>query len=189
VKWKEARAALAKRALERGQKSTTTGKFPAPNAKQVESPEEHLELGKGWSHVVRRGCVVNAAPPPSAPNPIPPQVTEARKPIMTPTSETAKPKRPAPKTPAAPKAASVKPAVTKAVAAQPSSTKLVVTPHPTSSPLKGISDLLDQLPIEACVELTCRLLTSISSLPLGVARLRAVLRTIILFVAEYGSTP
>jgi hypothetical protein len=107
---------------------------------------------------------------------------------VTPTSKTAKPEKPASKTPAAPKAASVKPAVTKDVAAQPSSTKLVVTPHPTSSPLEGISDL-DQLPIEACVELACRLITFISSLPVEVARPRAVLKTVILFVAEYGSTP
>jgi hypothetical protein len=39
------------------------------------------------------------------------------------------------------------------------------------------------------VELTHRLLTSICSLPTGVARPRAVLQTVILFVAEYGSTP
>jgi hypothetical protein len=34
-----------------------------------------------------------------------------------------------------------------------------------TSPLEGISDLFDQLPTKACEELTCRLLTSISSLP------------------------
>jgi hypothetical protein len=44
-------------------------------------------------------------------------------------------------------------------------------------------------PIQACVELTRRLLTSISSRPTGAARPRAVLKTVILFVAEYGSTP
>jgi hypothetical protein len=66
---------------------------------------------------------------------------------------------------------------------------LVANPHPTNSPLEGTSDLLDNLPLEACVELTRRLLTSISSLPTGVARRRDVLKTVILFVAEYGSTP
>ena len=62
---------------------------------------------------------------------------------------------------------------------------------PTSHhfPFEGISDLLDNLPLEACVELTRRVLTSISSLPKGAARPRAVLKTVILFVAEYGSTP
>jgi hypothetical protein len=147
-----------------------------------------MELGEGWNHVVRGGRVANAAPPPLAPNPITSQLTKARKPIVRPTSKTAKPEKPAPKTPAAPKAASVKPVVAKPVATQPSSTKLVATTRPTS-PLEGIADLLDQLPIKACEELTCRLLTSISSLPTGVARPRATLKTVILFVAEYGSTP
>jgi hypothetical protein len=67
-------------------------------------------------------------------------------------------------------------------------TKPEVTPHPTS-PLEGISDLLDQLPLQACVELTRRLLTSISSLPKGAARPRAVLKVVIFCVSEYGSTP
>jgi hypothetical protein len=147
-----------------------------------------MDLDEGWSHVVRGGRVINAAPPPPAPNPITSQLTKARKPIVTPTNKTAKPKKPAPKTPAAPKAASVKPAVTKPVAAQPSLTQLVVTPRPTSL-LEGLSDLFDQLPTKACEELTCRLLPSISSLPSGVDRPRAVLKTVILFLAEYGSTP
>jgi len=58
---------------------------------------------------------------------------------------------------------------------------------PTNS-LEEISDLLDRLPLQACVELTRRLLTSISSLPTGSACPRAVLKTVIPFVAEYGST-
>ena len=39
------------------------------------------------------------------------------------------------------------------------------------------------------MELTRRLLTAIPSLLKGTARPRAVLKTVILFVAEYGSTP
>jgi len=50
-------------------------------------------------------------------------------------------------------------------------------------------DLLDHLPLHACVELTRWLLTSISSLPTGEARPCAVLKTVILFIAEYGTTP
>ena len=76
--------------------------------------------------------------------------------------------------------ASVKTAATK-----PTVPVLVV---PTN-PLEQISDLLDRLPIQTCVELTRRLLTSISSLRTGTACPRAVLKTVILFVAEYGSTP
>jgi hypothetical protein len=174
VKWKEARAALAKRAPGQGPKTITTGKSQAKKATQVEPSEQQMQLGEGWSHVVRGGRGVNASKPPPTPNPIR-LVTEARKPIATPTSKTARPKKPALKTPAAPKAAS----------AHPSSTKLVVNPHPTSSPLEDISDLLDQLPIDVCVELIRRLLTSISSLPSGAARPRAVLKTVIFFVLLY----
>jgi len=65
---------------------------------------------------------------------------------------------------------------------------MVPTQSPPS-PLDDISDLLDRLPLQACVELTRQLLTSISSLPTGTARPRAVLKTVILFMAEYGSTP
>jgi hypothetical protein len=51
-----------------------------------------------------------------------------------------------------------------------------------------ISDLLDNLLLNASVELTCRILTYIPILPFGAARSRAVLKTVVLFVAEYGST-
>ena len=125
------------------------------------------------------------------PNPLPQPVTEVpRQPKVTATRKKAGPKKPEPKPTAAAQpaagmskkkvAASVKTAVTK-----PTIPVLVV---PTN-PLEEISDLLDRLPIQACVELTRRLLTSITSLPTGSARQRAVLKTVILFVAEYGSTP
>jgi hypothetical protein len=151
VKWKEARAALAKRAPGQGPKTIIMGKSPAKKATQFEPSQEQMQLGEGWSHVVRGGRVVNSAPPPPAPILNTSQLTEERKPLTSNSQ------------PAAPKAASVKRAVTKAVAAQPTSTKLVVTPHSTSAPLEGICDLLDLIPIEACEELTRRLLTSISS--------------------------
>jgi hypothetical protein len=76
----------------------------------------------------------------------------------------------------------------KTTAVKPPTPQLVVRTQNPASPLEEISDL-DHLPIHACVELTRRLLTSISSLPTGTARPRAVLKTVILFVAEYGSTP
>jgi hypothetical protein len=60
----------------------------------------------------------------------------------------------------------------------------VVPTQSPISPLEESSDLLNHLPIQACVELTRRLLTSTSSLPTGAARPRAVLKTVILFVAE-----
>jgi hypothetical protein len=109
------------------------------------------------------------------------------------TRKTARPKKPEPKSTAAPKSAAGKSkkkaaASVKAVAATPTTPKLVV-PTQSSSPLQDISDLLDHLPLQACVELTRRLLASISSLPTGAARPRAVLKVVVLFVAEYGSTP
>jgi hypothetical protein len=73
------------------------------------------------------------------------------------------------------------------VAAKPSNQ--VVTPQPPTSALEDISDLLENLPLQKCVELIHRLLTSIPSLPSGVARPRTVLKTVTLFVAEYCSTP
>jgi hypothetical protein len=77
----------------------------------------------------------------------------------------------------------------KTAAAKTTTPQLVAPAHSPSSVLEEISDLLDNLPPQACVELTRRLLTSIPSLPTGAARPRAVLKTVILFVAEYGSTP
>jgi hypothetical protein len=63
--------------------------------------------------------------------------------------------------------------------------------HPNNSkqtPIEEISDLLDNFPLKACVELTRRLLTSVPTLPAGPARARAVLKIVILFISEYGST-
>lgn len=57
---------------------------------------------------------------------------------------------------------------------------LVVPTHTTISSLQGISDHLDNLPLEACVvELTRQLLTSTSSLPTGATSPRTVLKTVI----------
>ena len=69
------------------------------------------------------------------------------------------------------------------------SPNLFVPTQSATSALEEISDLLDYLPHPACVELTRRLITSISSLPTGAARSRALLKTDILCVAECGSTP
>ena len=83
----------------------------------------------------------------------------------------AKPKMPAPNVTAAPKPASVntrqKAAPSIKTTADKETTTLVVTTHPTSSPLEGNTDLLSNLPAEAYVQLTRRLLMSISYLPTG----------------------
>jgi hypothetical protein len=55
IKWKEAKAALAKRAPERSRKSTATGKPAAPKAKRAKPSAEQMDLGEVWSHVIRGG--------------------------------------------------------------------------------------------------------------------------------------
>ena len=69
---------------------------------------------------------------------------------------------------------------------QPKPKELVALTQPNQSSIE-ISDL-DNLPLNACVELTRRLLTSVPTLTSGQARSRAVLKIVILFVDEYGST-
>ena len=110
---------------------------------------------------------------------------------MTTTRQKGNADKPAPKVTAAPKQAPVTKTTRPAKPKQPSQPKpkeLVVPTKPIQSPIEEISDLLDTLPLNACVELTRRLLTSVPTLPSGTARPRAVLKIVILFVAEYGST-
>jgi len=114
-------------------------------------------------------------------------------PIVTATRKTARPEKAEPKPTAAPKLANGKPkkktaASVKMAAAKLTTPNLVVPTQSPTSTLEEISDLIDHLPLQACVEQTRRLLTSISSLFTGTARPRAVLKPAILFVAEYGST-
>ena len=103
---------------------------------------------------------------------------------MTATRKNAGPKKPEPKPTAAAQQAAGKSTKKLAAGVKTAATKptipLLVFP---TNPLEEISYLLDRLPLQACVYLTRRLLTSIFSLPTLTARLRAV------FVAEYGSTP
>jgi hypothetical protein len=93
-----------------------------------------------------------------------------------------------------PKPAAVKPKKKAAASAQTaaaihSTPKLVVPTQSPDSPLEEISDLLDLLPIQACVELTRRLLTSVSSLPTGSVRQRAVLQTVIVLWPNMAARP
>jgi len=142
-----------------------------------------------------KGRVVKATTPSTRiPNPPSQPVTEAsEKSKVTATRKTARPQKSKPKTSAAPKLAAGKSkkkatASVKTAAAKPTTPNLVVPNQSPTSPPEEISDL-EHLPLHACVELTRRLLKSISSLPTGAARPRAVLKTVILSVAEYGSTP
>ena len=107
-------------------------------------------------------------------------------PKVSATRKKAGPKKSKPKSPVATKPATGK--AKKKAAASVKTFELVVPNQSSTYPLEEISDILDHLLIQACVELTRLLLTSISSLPTGPARPRAVLKPVILFVAEYDST-
>jgi hypothetical protein len=113
---------------------------------------------------------------------------------VTATRKAAGPKKPEPKSTAAYKPAAGKlkkkaAASVKTAAAKPIIPDLMVPTQSPTSPLEDISDLLDRLPLQARVEPTRRFLTCTFSLPTGAAPPRAVLKTVILFVADYGSTP
>ena len=72
VKWKEAKVALAKQAPECSRKSVATGLPAAPTAQRAGPSAEQMDLGEGWTHVVRGGRVVKAKTNPpnnSHPNP------------------------------------------------------------------------------------------------------------------------
>jgi hypothetical protein len=136
------------------------------------------------------GRVVKATLP-AVPHPTPDPVTETptRKEVTT-TSKKGKTAKSAPRVTVGPKQATVtksnkpaKPGKT----SQPKSKKLLVPTQHNQSPIK-ITDLLDNLPLNACVELTCRLLTSVTTIPSGQTRSQAVLKIFVLFVGEYGST-
>jgi hypothetical protein len=178
VKWKEAKAALAKRAPESVRKSADTNRSAAPKAQHAGSSAEQTDLCEGWNHVVRGGRVVKATTTPPKPKPTPQTITEApSQPKVTATRKTPGSQKPKPKSTAATKPAVGKPtkkaASVKTTAAIPTTSELAVPTQSPTRPLEDISDLLDHLPIQACVELTRRLLYSISSLPTGAARPRA----------------
>jgi hypothetical protein len=115
-------------------------------------------------------------------------------PKVTATRKTARPQKLQPKSTSGPKPAAGKPKKKAAASVRTAAAKRT-TPRTGGSHQKflltpeDICDLFVRLPLQACVELTHRLRKSISFLPTGAARPRAVLKPVILFVAEYGCTP
>jgi hypothetical protein len=189
VKLKEARAALAKRAHAQKCQTVSTSQPVAPKVKRTGLSVEQKDLGEWCSHVVCGWHVVKASTPSPTPNPIPQADTKAPKlPQVNATKKKAKNEKVETKIRAAPKTASVKPKKAASNGAKPVTESLIVANPPSTSPLEDISDL-DSFLHEACVQLTRRRLTSVSSLPKGAVRPRAFLKAVILFVAEYGSAP
>jgi hypothetical protein len=107
---------------------------------------------------------------------------------VTATEKKAKPENAESKTTAARKKAAAKPKKTASTGTKPIKTRKPVANPPPNSTLEDISDFVS-LSLEECVQLLRRLLASISAFPNGTARPHAVLKTVILFVAEYGGTP
>jgi hypothetical protein len=145
------------------------------------------------NHVVRGGRAVKATMP-TSPNPTPISVTVPQtRDEVTATRKKGRTAKSAPIVTVGPKQAPVtqpaKPAKHRQ-SSQPTPMVLVAPSQTTStqSPLEEISDILNNLPLKGCVELTRRLLTSVPTLPAGPARTRAVLKIVVLFVADYGST-
>ena len=157
-------------------------------AKRAETSAEKESLLPGWNHVVCGGHVLRATTP-TAPTPTPERVTENPWKEVAATRKKSKTSKSAPKVTVGPKQAPVAKSNKSAKHKQPSQSNELVAPiQPNHSPIEEISDLLDNLPLNGCVELTRRLLTSVPSLPCGPVRSRVVLKIVVLFVAEYGST-
>ena len=184
IKWKEAKAALAKRAPG-VRKSAATSQSGAPKAQRAGPFPEQTDLVEGWNHVVRGGVLSRQLSLQRQILNYSSAVTEAdSKPKVTATRKKACPKNSKPKSPAATKPTTGKAkkkavASVKTAAAKPTTLELVVPNQSSTSPLEEISDLLDQLPIQSCEEHTRRLLTSISSLLTGAAHQPAFLKIVI----------
>jgi hypothetical protein len=139
-----------------------------------------------WSHVVRGGRVVQPTTPPQ-PIPTPKPAAAPHQGKATTSRTRVQATQPAVAAPH--QAPTKKQAMTGKPSPPPKKPNPSPIPPPNPSPIEVISDLLDNLPVHACVELTRLLLTAVPTLPPGAARSRAVLKIVILFVAEYGSTP
>jgi hypothetical protein len=167
-KWKEAKIAAAMRALrERCRRNGFSTRLPAPKSAPPKPTPEQEALGTGRNHVVRGGRTIETlASSPTMPNnsglgsQSEHQAAHSGGPFIT----------AGPETPAEIFHLS-----------RPNHADLTIPP--SQSPIEGIADL-DKLPTQACFELIRRLLTTASSLPTGTARRRAVLKTVILSVAE-----
>ena len=193
VKWKEAKAALAKQEPVRRRKSVATGQPAAPKAQRAGPSARQRDLGEGWNHVVRGGRVIKATTTPlTKPNPnlstqlvteAPEQPKEKRRGLRRLNPNLQQPLRRLLGSPRR-----KKPRVSKPRPPNPQNpTWWPHTKFHLPTPGNPLSPRSPSPP--SIVELYRRALTSISSLPTGADRPWAVLKNVILFVAEYESTP
>jgi hypothetical protein len=61
-------------------------------------------------------------------------------------------------------------------------------PQPSLSPVEEISRLLDTLPLDAYVDPTRLFVVAVPNLSPGEVRSLAVLKIVVLFISDYGST-
>jgi len=110
IKWKDAKATLAKQAPERTRKSAATGQPAATKVQRARPSAGQMDLVEGWKHIVRGGGVVKATTTsPPNPNRSPYPVTVLPKQSkVTATRKTARHKKPKPKFPATTKPAAGK---------------------------------------------------------------------------------
>jgi len=168
AKWKEAKAAHAKRApIVRSKVGSAPSPPVTPKAQRSEPTAEQERLVQSWNHEVRGGRVIKAASPPS-PNPTSSPVTQSPRNVVETTGKKGKPAKSTPKVKVCPKQAQATKANKPAKPRQPSQTTPMEPVAPTRSnhsPIEEISDLLDKLLLNSCVDLTRRLVTSIPTLP------------------------
>jgi hypothetical protein len=166
---KEAKAAAANRAQPKGWHLHVPA---APKSAPAKPSPEQEKLGPGWNHVVRGGRVVKA------------QATSS--PASTSSDTGRRTERQAAPTGGQRKPACPEVSVVESHPPRPKQTYSTPSSPQSQSPLEGIIDLLKNIPTKACVQFTRRIISAASFLRTGEARPRAVLKTVILFISEYG---
>jgi hypothetical protein len=160
-----------KRALrERGRRDGFSTGLTAPKSAPHKPAPEQEALGTGWNHVVRGGRILKA----HATSPTMPTNSGLGRQFEHQAAHSG-----GPCNIAGPETLAVKSHISRPNHADS-------TIPPIQSPLEGIADLLNNLPTQACFELTRRLLTTASALPTSTALQRVVLKPLIHFIPEYG---
>jgi hypothetical protein len=143
--------------------------MPAPNSAPPKPTPEQKAHGTGWNHIVRGGRTLKA----HATSPTMPSNSGLGSQPEHKTAHSGGPFTTAgPEMPAE-----------KSHLSSPNHADLTIPP--SQSPIERIADLFDKLPTQACFVLTRSLHTTDSSLQTGTALQSDVLKTVILFVAEY----
>jgi hypothetical protein len=142
-------------------------------------PQSRRALDLVGTKVVRGGRVVNATlstPPETAPRSVTGVPQKDKMTELNMRSNAANPVLKATKALGQVQVTSTKVKSGKSSPKNTNPTKPIPPPQSVKSPLEEISDLLDTLPLAACVEQTRRLRTAAPTLPSGAARSRAVLK-------------